>query len=131
MSRQQAVQQYVNSSSSASCSALRQTGCCTAVCVTAAEIFHPTFKMCLKGNTVYRPGVSKRPLQRGLSYSNECFLKNEAACTHAFQKYAPRKFLLVLVMKREEDSPPAAGAPAPTPRGRRDGPPPPEGGAGV
>ena len=104
MSRQQAVQQYVNNSSSASCSALRQTGCCTAVCVTAAGTFHPTFNMCLNGNTVHRPGVSKIPLQRSLSYSNECFLKNEAACIHAFQKYAPRKILVDLVMKREEDN---------------------------
>ena len=104
MSRQQAVQQYVNSLSSASCSALRQTGCCTAVCVTGAGIFHVTFKMCLNGNTVHRPGVSKRPVPRRLSYSNEWFLKNEAVYTLAFQKYAPRKFLLVLVMKREVDN---------------------------
>ena len=104
MSRQQAVQQYVNNSSSASSSPLRQTGCCTAVCVTPAGIFHLTFKMCLNGNTVHRPAVSKRPLPRSLSYSNEWFLKNESACTLAFQKYAPRKFLVVLVMKREVDN---------------------------
>ena len=61
--------------------------------------------LCLNGNTVHRPGVSKRPLPRSLSYSNEWFLKNEAACTLAFQKYAPRKFLVVLVMKREVDNP--------------------------
>ena len=104
MSRQQAVQQYVNNLSSASCSALRQTGCWTAVCVTAAGIFHLTFKMCVNGNTVHRPGVSKRHMPRSLSYSNEWFLKNEAACTLAFQKYAPRRFLVILVMKREVDN---------------------------
>ena len=66
-------------------------------------------KMCLTCNTVYRPVVSKMPLKRSLKYSYEWFLENEAACTHALQKdlevpHAPRKVLVVMVMKREEDN---------------------------
>jgi hypothetical protein len=115
MSKQQAVQQCVNSTGCAGCSALPQTGCCAAASVAAAGIFQPTFKNvadvqhCTPEMTQCEPEVIEEKLEYNMNYSYDWFLKNEAECTHALKKdlevhHAPSKVLVVMVMKRDEDN---------------------------
>ena len=107
MSKQQAVQQCVHSSGAAGCSALHSTGCGTAARVVAAAIYQPTFKNVADVQPC--TSVSQMSLKRSWNYSYELFLKNEAACTHALQKFlevhhTPRSGLVVMVLKPEEDN---------------------------